>query len=195
METDSVCCASWFDHLHLDQAPWPVISAGRARKSLRPVVTKNMTLQLQMRDKMKEAMKAKNAVRLSVVRGIIAAFTTECVAIGRGPAGELTDAEAIAVIRKEAKKRKDSIEQFTAGGRPELAENEQAELAILNEFLPAQMGEEEIKKLVEAKIDELGLDRRTLRETQGKLMKAIMQDLKGKADGGLVKRAVENTLI
>src|ERR1700741_2265145 len=98
-----------------------------------------MSIQTDMKERMKDAMRAKDAVRLSVIRGILAAFTNEAVTLGKGPAGELTDEEALAVIRREGKKRKDAIEQFTQGGRPELAESEKAELAIIEEFLPTQM--------------------------------------------------------
>ena len=143
---------------------------------------------------MKEAMRAKDTVRLSVVRGILAAMTNEAVALAKGPAGELTDDEALVVIRREAKKRKDSIEQFTKGGRVELAASEQAELVILNEFLPAQMGEGEIRPVVEKKIAELDLDKQALRQSQGKLMQAVMAELKGRVDGAVVKRVVDNLL-
>ncbi|HEY9582790.1 MAG TPA: GatB/YqeY domain-containing protein [Candidatus Paceibacterota bacterium] len=147
-----------------------------------------------MKEKMKDAMRSKDAVRLSVIRGIIASFTNECVTLGKGPAGELTDEEALAIIRKESKKRKDSIEQFTKGGRNDLVENEQAELNILNEFLPTLMSAEQIKPIVENKIKELGLEQPALRQAQGKLMQAVMQELKGKADGMTVKQVVESLL-
>lgn len=148
-------------------------------------------LQSEMKEKMKEAMRAKDAVRLSVIRGIIAAISNEAVTKGLGPAGELSDEEVLAIIRRESKKRKDSIEQFISGGRPELADNEKAELEILEHFLPVQMSESEIKKLVEIKKQELGV---TSKADAGKLMKAVMVDLKGKADGGLVKQIVESLL-
>ncbi|HEY4493063.1 MAG TPA: GatB/YqeY domain-containing protein [Candidatus Paceibacterota bacterium] len=150
-----------------------------------------MSLQLDMKEQMKAAMRAKDAVRLSVVRGVIAAFTNEAVTLGKGPAGELSDDEALAVIRREAKKRKDSIEQFKSGGRPELAESEQAELNVLSEFLPAMMDEAQVKKVVEAKKSELGI---TDKSRQGELMKVVMSELKGKADGGTVKQVVESLL-
>ena len=140
---------------------------------------------------MKEAMRAKDAVRLSVIRGVMAAFTNEAVAKGKGPTGELSDEEALALIRREAKKRKDSIEQFKSGGRPELAESEQVELSILEEFLPAQMRTDEIRLVVEKKKSELGI---TEKSRQGELMKAVMAELKGKADGNSVKHEVENLL-
>jgi len=145
---------------------------------------------------MKEAMRAHDALRLSVIRAVLAAFTNECVSKGKGPAGELTDEEALAVIRRERNKRKDAAEQFSKGARPELAESEEAELKILEEFLPTQMSAEQIKPVVEAKIKELGLVAGpTLRQAQGKLMQAVMHELKGKADGGAVKDIVEKSLV
>ncbi len=150
-----------------------------------------MSIQIDMKEKMKDAMRAKDAKRLSVIRGIITSFTNEAVNLGKGPAGELTDEESLGVIRKESKKRKDSIEQYTAGGRPELAESEQAELAILEEFLPALMPREQIVKIVEAKIKELGV---VDKSGAGKLTGTIMKDLAGKADGGLVKQVVDSLL-
>lgn len=150
-----------------------------------------MSIQLKFKDQMKEAMKAKDAVRLSVVRGLMATMSNEAIAAGKGPAGELTDDEALAVIRREGKKRKDSIEQFTNGGRPELAENEQAELAIIETYLPTLMSAEQVKPIVEVKMKELGV---TSKADAGKLMKAVMADLKGKADGMVVKNVVESLL-
>jgi len=143
---------------------------------------------------MKEAMRAKEAVRLSVIRGIISAISNEAVTKGLGPAGELSDEEALAIIRRERNKRKDSIEQFMSGGRLELAENEQVEMKILDKLLPSQMNVEQIKPIVEKKILELGLDRATLKQSQGKLMQVVMAELKGKADGATVKQVVENIL-
>lgn len=153
-----------------------------------------MLLQLTMKEEMKDAMRAKDAVRLSVIRGIMAAFTNECVTLGKGPAGELNDEEALAIIRRLAKQRKDSIGQFTNGGRVDLAEQEKSELAILEDFLPTLMSEEQIRPVVEKKISDMGLDKQTLKQNQGKLMQTIMAELKGKADGTVVKTVVENLL-
>ena len=150
-----------------------------------------MSLQITLKEQMKEAMKAKDTVRLSVVRGLMAAMSNEAINMDRGPAGELTDDEAIAVIRKEGKKRKDSIEQFTNGGRPELAESENVELAIIKTYLPTLMSAEQVRPIVEAKMRELGVTSKT---DAGKLMKAVMADLKGKADGMVVKNVVEELL-
>lgn len=134
-------------------------------------------------------MKAKDEIRLSVMRGISSAFTNELVATKRKPTDMLTDEEAIAVITKLSKQRKESIAQFTAGGRPDLAESEEKELAVLSEFLPEMMSVEEIKKIAISKMNELGM---TDASKKGMLVGALMKDLKGKADGADVKNVVDS---
>ena len=136
---------------------------------------------------MKEAMKAKDAVRLSVFRGLVTAATNEAIAKGKGPDALLTDDELMTVIMRAAKQRKDSIEQFEKGGRPELAENEKAELAVIETLLPAQMSRDEIEAAVKAKAAELGVVDKT---GANKLIGALMKDLKGKADGTIVKEVI-----
>ncbi len=146
-------------------------------------------LHQQIKASLKEAMLAKDEVRLSVVRGLLTSFTNELVSKGKKPQDELSDDEALAVISRAVKQRKDSIKQFTDGGRPELAESEQAELTVLQAYLPAQMSEDEVRKIVEAKKAELGITDKT---GAGNLMKATMAELKGKTDGNVVKKIVDN---
>lgn len=150
-----------------------------------------MSLQQEIKEKVKMAMKEKKEVELSVYRGLVSAFTNELVATDRTPQDELSDEEALNVIRKAVKQRKDSIEQFVNGGRPELAEGEKAELAVLEDFLPAQMPREEVIKVAEAKKAEIGITDKT---KAGQLMGAIMKDLKGKVDGDVVKSVVDELL-
>ena len=145
----------------------------------------------QIKSSLKEAMIAKDTVKLSVIRGLLSAFTNELVAKGRMPQDQLTDEEALAVISRATKQRKDSIQQFIDGGRPELAESEKAELAILETYLPAQMSKEEIEAFVAKKKAELGI---TNKAQAVDLIKAVMPELKGKADGKLVKEAIDATL-
>lgn len=150
-----------------------------------------MSLHTQIRDQIKEAMKAKDQVKLAVVKGLVSGFTNELVSLKRPPNGELTDEEALNVIRRAVKQRKDSIEQFTAGGRPELAESEKAELSILETYLPAMMPEDEVMKIAEAKMQEMGpIDK----SKAGMFMGALMKELKGKADGDTVKAVVDSLL-
>lgn len=147
-----------------------------------------MSIQQTMRDGIKAAMIAKDAVRLTVLRGLITAFTNELVATGKTPQDELADEGAISVIKRAVKQRKDSIDQYTKGGRADLAESEQAELKILETFLPQTMSKEDIKKIAEAKKAELNV---TDKAGMGKFMGALMKELKGQADGNDVKEVVE----
>lgn len=145
--------------------------------------------QNDLREMMKDAMRAHDQVRLAVVRGLITAMTNEAVTKGRGPSGELAEDEVLAVVARAAKQRKDSIEQFEKGGRADLAENEKAELAVLQAMLPAQMSEEEVHAAARAKAAELGIADKS---KANQLMGALMKDLKGKADGTVVKAVVDN---
>ncbi len=148
-----------------------------------------MSLQADIKAGLKEAMIAKDSVKMTVIRGLMTAFTNELVATARTPQSELADDEAITVIRRAVKQRKDSIEQFTNGGRPELAESEQAELAILETYLPKLMSQDEIRPLAVAKKAELGIEDKA---KAGMLMGALNKDLKGKADGADIKTVVES---
>lgn len=142
----------------------------------------------QIKNSIKEAMMAKDTVRLETLRGMSAAFTNELVAKSRKPSEMLADEEALAVITRLAKQRKDSIEQFTKGARQDLVKEEQAQLAILETYLPKLMDKSEVEKIAKAKKDELGI---TDPAKKGMLMSALMKDLKGKADGTTVKEAVD----
>lgn len=142
-----------------------------------------------MRDGIKAAMIAKDSVKLTVLRGLVSAFTNESVAKGKTPQDELSDEDATAVIKRAVKQRKDSIDQFTKGGRLDLVATEEAELKILEAFLPQTMSKEDIKKIAEAKKAELGV---TDKAGMGKFMGALMKDLKGQADGNDVKEVVES---
>lgn len=132
-------------------------------------------------------MLAKDTVRLTVLRNLTASFTNELVAKGKKPQEELSDEDALVVVKRLINQRKDSIDQFTKGGRPELAESEQAELDILNTFMPPQMSKQEIKKVAIAKKESMGITDKT---KVNQLMGALMKDLKGKADGNDVKEVV-----
>ena len=134
-------------------------------------------------------MKAKDEVRLRTIRSLLTAFTNELVATNKTPQDRLDDESALAVIKRQVKQRKDSIEQYTAAGRAELAEPEQEELAILESYLPQMMSRTEIEPVAKAKQAELGI---TEKSQMGKLIGAVMQELKGKADGGDVKAVVES---
>lgn len=145
----------------------------------------------QIQNQIKDAMRARDAVRLTTLRGILSAFTNESVALKRTPQDKLSDAEAVTVIKRLSKQRKDSIEQFEKAGRTDLADNEKAELAVLEEFLPTQMSEEKIREIIMKKKEELApVDKAKM----GVFMGAVMKETAGQADGALVKKLVEEIL-
>jgi uncharacterized protein YqeY len=148
-------------------------------------------LQTKMREEMKQAMIAKDAIKLSVVRGVLSGFTNELVTLGRMPQDALSDEEALKVILRIAKQRKDSIEQFRAGGREDLVIKEEEELAHLSPYLPIMMERSAIKPIAEQIKNDLGITDKT---KSGQLMATIMKELKGKADGNDVKAVVEELL-
>jgi uncharacterized protein YqeY len=121
----------------------------------------------------------------------VTAMTNEVVAKKRRPDEFLTDDEALAVVKRAANQRKDSIEQYTAGGREDLAAPEREELVILESFLPAQMSREELETIARAKMTELGV---TEKKDMGRFMGAVMQEVKGRADGNDVKAVIDSLL-
>ena len=147
-----------------------------------------MDLHHTIKDQLKEALKAKDETRLRTVRSMLTAFTNELVATGKKPQDTLDDAGVLAVIKRLAKQRKESIVQFEAAGRTDLAEPETAELAILESYLPTLMTREAIRPLAVAKQAELGI---TDKAKMGMLVGALMKDLQGQADGADVKAIVE----
>jgi len=131
-----------------------------------------------------EAMKERDAVRLSVIRDLKSAFTNELISLGKKPDEMLDDENALKVIKRKANQRKDSIEQFEKAGRTELADKEKAELLLLESYLPAQLTDEEIQKIIDTKKEELGI---TDGKVDGKLIGAVMKEVGSNADGA-VKR-------
>ena len=138
-----------------------------------------------------DAMRAKDEARLRTLRSLSTAMTNEVVAKKRKPDEFLTDEEAYAVLKRAANQRRDSIEQFISGGREELAAPEKEELAIIEAFLPAQMSRAEIEAVAKAKMADMGV---VAKQDAGRFMGALMQELKGKADGGDVKAVVDSLL-
>ncbi len=147
-----------------------------------------MTIYETIKTEVKEAMKAKDSAKLNTLRGILSMFTNELVAAGKTPQDVVDDEMALKVLTKAAKQRKDAIAQFEAGGRADLATDEKAELATIEKYLPTLMSEAEIKAVVDAKKAELGI---TDKAKAGQFVGALMKDLKGKADGVLVKKVVD----
>ena len=132
---------------------------------------------------------AKDSVRLETYRGMLAAFTNELVSKNRKPSEMLSDDEALGVIARLVKQRKDSIEQYTKGNRADLVKEESAQLAILETYLPKMMERGDVEKIVKNKKEELGITDGT---REGMLMSVVMKELKGKVDGTLVKEIVDS---
>lgn len=143
-----------------------------------------------LQNELKQAMLARDAEKTSVLRMIISAIGY--YEINKGGAGyTATEEDVMNVLQSQAKQRRDSIEQFKAGNRPELAEKEQKELDLIQSYLPAQMGEDEIRNLVKEAIAQTGA---SSPQDMGKVMGALMPKTKGKADGSLVSRIVREEL-
>src|SRR2546430_15401714 len=149
-----------------------------------------MTLQERVDSDLKEAMRAKDATKLGVLRMLKSALKYAVIAKSDAEA-DLSDAEAIQVIRKQAKQRHDSIESFEKGGRPELAEKEKEELAILNSYLPQAMSADELAKVVRETIAEVGA---TSKAQMGIVMKALQAKIGGRADGKTLSTEVQKQL-
>ncbi len=144
----------------------------------------------QIKSDMKDAMRAKDQVSLMTIRGLISACTNELVATGKTPQDEVTDEIALTVIKRASKQRKDAIEQYTQGGRSDLVENEQAELSVIEKYLPQMMSKEQIKTIAEIKVAEFGGDKSKI----GQIIGAVIKETAGQADGGDVKSVVSELL-
>ena len=149
-----------------------------------------MTLHERVDSDLKEAMRAKDAVKLGVLRMLKSALKYAAIAKS-GPEADLSDAEAVQAIRKQAKQRQDSIESFEKGGRAELAEKEKEELAILNSYLPQAMNPDELANVVRETIAEVGA---TSKAQMGAVMKALQSKIGGRADGKTLSAEVQKQL-
>ncbi len=144
----------------------------------------------KLREELKQSMLAKNAEKTSVLRLLLSAINYyETNKSGAGYVA--TDEDVLSVIGSQVKQRKDSIEQYTNAGRKDLADKEKAELEILSAYMPEQMGEEEVSKLVDEAISQTGA---TSMADIGKVMGALMPKVKGKADGTMVSNLVKSKL-
>lgn len=163
-----------------------------------------MTLKEKINQDFKDAFKAKEELKVSVLRLLSSSIknkeTEKRTKLAKSgtqdeavlvKASQLEDEEVLAVIGTEVKRRKDSIEQYKAGGRPELVTQEEAELKILSVYLPEPMGEETVRQIVVESIKEAGV---ASAADLGKVMKVLMPKVKGRADGGMVNRIVKEEL-
>jgi uncharacterized protein YqeY len=148
-----------------------------------------MTLFERIDADLKDAMRAKDAGKLGVLRMLKSAM--RYAAIEKSGEGQLDDAAAVQVIRKQVKQRQDSIESFEKGGRPELAAKEKEELEMLNAYLPKGMSAEELTAMVRATITEVGA---TSKAQMGAVMKALQEKVAGRADGKTLSAEVQRQL-
>ena len=149
-----------------------------------------MTLQQRVDSDLKEAMRAKDGTKLGVLRMLKSALKYAAIAKS-GAESELSDAEAVQVIRKQAKQRQDSIESFEKGGRAELAAKEKEELSILQSYLPQAMSADEVSRVVRETIAEVGA---TSKAQMGAVMKALQARVAGRADGKTLSAEVGKQL-
>ena len=153
-----------------------------------------MSLHQDIKGQLVGAMRAKDSLRLNVIRGLLASFTNEAVAKKRKPDEELSDGEVLFVISRAVKQRKDSIGQFEKGGRKDLVEAEKSELAILEGYLPTQMSRDEIEAYVKLKLTDPTTPEAT-RGNKNQFIGFVMKELKGRADGSLVKEVVDAIVV
>jgi uncharacterized protein YqeY len=149
-----------------------------------------MTLQQRIDADLKDAMRAKDATRLGVLRMLKSALSYAAIEKPGGK-GDLDDAEFIQVVRKQAKQRQDSIESFEKGGRAELAAKEKEELAVLNGYLPEPLSPDELAQIVRETITSLGA---TSKAQMGAVMKALQAKVSGRADGKTLSQEVSRQL-
>lgn len=148
-----------------------------------------MSLREQLDADFKTAFKGKNELKLSVIRMLKAALMN--AEISAGGKGSFNDAQILEIVRKEAKKRNDSITAYELGGRNDLAEKEKQELEILQNYLPQAMAEEEVKALIQKTIGDLGASNTA---DFGKVMKEVVARAQGRADGKIISQIVKNLL-
>ena len=148
------------------------------------------TLNEQIMNDLKEAMKQKDQAAMTTLRALKSAI--KYAAIEKvGADGELPEIDAIAVVRKQIKQRRDSVDQFTAGGRPDLAATESAEISVLERYLPAALSTAETEALVASVIAELGA---SSKQDMGRVMKALQDRSAGRADGKILSQLVAKAL-
>jgi hypothetical protein len=146
----------------------------------------------QITEDLKSAMRAKDKVRLRTLRSLRAAITNkEIDKRQEGKGGELDEQEQMALVRKQVKQRKDSIEQYEKAGRDDLVEKEQAEIDVLEDYLPQPLTDEELEEKISAIIDDVGAE--TMAD-MGPVMGRAMSELRGRADGSRVQQIVREML-
>ncbi len=146
-----------------------------------------MSIKERLQQDLKESLKKKDTIRLNTIRSIINAIKNKEIDLRK----EVTEEEIYAILNSLAKQRRESIEQYEKGGRQDLVDQEKRELEIILEYLPEQLSEKEIEKIVKETIEEVGA---SSMKDLGKVMKAIMPKVKGRADGKKVNEIVRSLL-
>lgn len=146
-----------------------------------------MSLDDRLVDDMKKAMKDKDKVKLTVIRGIRSALNNEAIKLGH----DLSEDEELVVLNREVKQRKDSLQEYKNAGRDDLVSSIEQELETLKAYMPEQLSEDDLKQLIHDTVEEVGA---TSPSDMGSVMKALMPKVKGKADGSLVNRLVKEYL-
>lgn len=147
-----------------------------------------MSLLEKLNQDMKQAMKNKEKDKLVVIRMVKAALQNEAIKLGKN---ELSEEEDLTVLSRELKQRKDSLQEFKSANRLDLVEKTQAEIDILVDYMPEQLSENEVSEIVKQTISEVNA---TSKADMGKVMGALMPKVKGKADGSLVNKLVQQQL-
>lgn len=150
-----------------------------------------MSLKENIMADLKEAMKAKNSDKTMVLRSLKAKILEKEISERKAGESLLSDDQIIDVLMKAAKQRKESIDQFTQGDRPDLVEKEKMELSIIENYLPKMMSEEEVRVEVKNQIEKMGA---TSIADMGKVMGSLMGKLKGKAEGSTISKVVKDEL-
>lgn len=148
----------------------------------------SMSLLERLNIDMKQAMKNKEKDKLSVIRMVKSSLQNEAIKLGNS---ELTEAEELTVLSRELKQRKDSLQEFSNAGREDLVEKIQTEIKFVEAYMPQQLSEAEVSEIVKETIQSVGA---TSKADMGKVMGALMPKVKGKADGSLVNKLVQQHL-
>ncbi|MBY6274135.1 MAG: GatB/YqeY domain-containing protein [Caldibacillus debilis] len=147
-----------------------------------------MSLLERLNEDMKSAMKNKEKERLSVIRMIKSSLQNEAIKLGKS---QLSEDEEMTVLSREVKQRKESLQEFKKAGRQDLVEKTEKELAVVSQYLPQQLSEDELRQIIRQTISEV---QATSRKDMGKVMAAVMPKVKGRADGSLVNQIVQKEL-
>lgn len=149
------------------------------------------SLKDRIADDLKDAMRAQDDVRRRTLRSIRSALMKEEIDRREGGKGELTEQQELSVLQKEAKQRRESLEQFEEAGREDLVQKERDELAVIEEYLPSKLSDEELREMLEAIIEDVGAESMA---DMGQVMGRAMGELRGRADGNRVREMVESIL-